>query len=167
MDDNLAVSASSGAYAGPVFLPNYTLIAMGSILDTSFNTGPSLIDLSACFVNNVFNISIKMCMYTWKVAQYERYGLLLYGYTVPLPPFYCDANCVAVPRNTSTQLVTFDLTNPTWLTSAFSASLTLLPLGNITFAVGNQNQDYVAVSGAIVLSTILVGILVPFSCYFF
>lgn len=148
-DDALPVDASLFSSGVPILGAGYTLLGMGSILDTTFNTGTSLLDLGACFSaqqNFAFNLNNTNCMITWKAAQYNRYGLQYFNYTPPVAPAVCNTKCSNVGRNTSIALVKYDTTSYNGVTKGFFTSVALLQIpSNVVAAI---NIDQQAASGS-------------------
>lgn len=78
VDDSLPTEATFFLSGNPLFGPGYTLLGLGSVVDTLHNSGPSVLDLGACFdrANHFqFDTSIPNCLKTWKAAQWKRYKI--------------------------------------------------------------------------------------------
>jgi len=148
-DDAMPTTANLYLQGTPLLASgSYSLLGLGVIVDTTSNTGASLLDLGACFSasqNYTFNMNNTNCLYNWKTAQYNRYGLQLFNYTPPVVPVVCNVKCSNVGRNTSTALVTYDLTTSAGVSKGFFKAISNL---NISSSVGAGNLDSVATSGA-------------------
>jgi hypothetical protein len=152
LNDTLPIDSSFYLTAAPVFGAGNVLLAMATILDTTLNTGPSLLDLGPCFniaEDYTFNLNNTECMITWKRAQYAQYGIKYFNYTPPVViDTSCNVKCKNVGRNISVSLVPFNTSISSSVATVFLQTVASLNLSSVQFVPGSILPDQIVASNA-------------------